>query len=94
MQPSCHAGAGPKQLLQRPDIRQHLSKLLYAKEWAKSIAQSHPVSEARTVTLAKHWEDVDKIQQALGDVQQDLLPLLQNRQKYNKLMGGTHTSWF
>ncbi len=83
-----------KQLVLRPDVRHHLSKLLYAEEWARSIEESHPVTEARDLTLAKHWEDVRKIQQVLHNVQNELMPMLQSRQRYNKVMGPTHTAWF
>jgi len=83
-----------KQLVLRPDVRHHLSKLLYAEEWAKSIEESHPVSEARNVTLAKHWEDVGKIQKVLYKVQSELMPMMQSRQRYDEVMGRTHTAWF
>ena len=83
-----------KQLVVRPDVRHHLSKLLYAEEWAKSIEESHPVSEARAVTLAKHWEDVGKIQKVLHKVQSELMPMMQSRQRYNEVMGHIHTAWF
>lgn len=83
-----------KQLLSRPDVRHHLSKLLYADEWAESIQESHPESEAREVTLAKHWEDVAKLKAVLENVQNKLLPLMQNRQLYNDVMGNAHGSWF
>ena len=83
-----------KQLLTRPDVRHHLSKLLYADEWANSIQESHPKSEAREVTLAKHWEDVAKLKAVLENVQNKLLPLMQNRQLYNEVMGHAHASWF
>ena len=83
-----------RQLLLRPDVRHHLSKLLYADEWAKSIKESHPVSEALSVTLAKHWEDVSKIRDALQSVQTKLLPIMQDRQLYDKVMAGTATAWF
>ncbi|KAL0029367.1 hypothetical protein WJX77_002479 [Trebouxia sp. C0004] len=83
-----------KQLVLRPDVRHHLSKLLYAKEWANSIEESHPVSEARNVTLAKHWEDVGKIQKVLHNVQSELMPMMQSRQRYNEVMGHKHTAWF
>ena len=75
-------------------MRHHLSKLLYADEWAKSIEESHPVSEARNVTLTKHWEDVGKIKKALRDVQHKLLPIMKSRQLYNEVMGSTQTAWF
>lgn len=88
------ASLQPKQLLQRSDVRHHVSKLLYANEWAKSIEESHPMSEARTVTLAKHWEDVAKIKQALHGVHDKLLPVLHNKQTYNEVMSGTQTAWF
>ena len=75
-------------------MRHHLSKLLYADEWATSIEESHPVSEARSVTLAKHWEDVSKIKEALQSVQNTLLQVLQNRQLYHEVMAGAKTAWF
>lgn len=75
-------------------MRHHLSKLLYANEWATSIEESHPVSEARSVTLAKHWEDVNKIKQALQGVQNKLLPVMQSRQQYDEVMAGARTAWF
>ena len=78
----------------RPDVRHHLSKLLYAEEWAKSIEESHPVSEARAVTLAKHWEDVGKIKKVLHHVQNELLPMMQSRKRYSEVMGNIHTAWF
>lgn len=83
-----------RQLLLRPDVRHHLSKLLYADEWATSIEESHPISEARSVTLAKHWEDVSKIKQALQSVQDKLLPVMQSRQLYDEVMAGAHAAWF
>ena len=83
-----------RNLLLRPDVRHHLSKLLYAAEWAKSIEESHLVSEARSVTLAKHWEDVDKIREALHNVQNKLLPIMQSRRLYDSVMAGTKTAWF
>lgn len=83
-----------KQLVLRPDVRHHLSKLLYAEEWAKSIEESHPVSAARNLTLAKHWEDVEKIQKVLHKVQSELMHMMQSRQRYNEVMGHTHTAWF
>ena len=75
-------------------MRQHLSKLLYADEWATSIEESHPVSKARSVTLAKHWEDVDKIKEALQTVQKKLLPVMQSRQLYDEVIAGAQTAWF
>ena len=83
-----------RHLVLRPDVRHHLSKLLYAEEWAKSIEESHPVSEARAVTLAKHWEDVGKIKKVLHHVQNELLPMMQSRERYNEVMGNIHTAWF
>ena len=82
------------QLLVRPDVRHHLSKLLYAEEWAKSIQESHPVSEARSATVANHWNDVSKIKEALQNVQNKLLPVMQNRKLYDEVMGGKPTAWF
>ncbi|KAL3160469.1 hypothetical protein ABBQ32_010786 [Trebouxia sp. C0010 RCD-2024] len=82
------------QLLLRPDVRHHLSKLIYAEEWAKSIQESHPVSEARSATLAKHWNDVNKIKEALHNVQNILLPVMQNRKQYDEVMAGKRTAWF
>lgn len=83
-----------RQLLLRPDVRHHLSKLLYADDWATSIEESHPVSEARNVTLAKHWEDVSNLKQALQSVQDRLLPVMRNRQLYDEVMAGAHAAWF
>lgn len=83
-----------QQLLSRPDVRHHLSKLLYADEWAKSIAESHPVSEAREVTLEKHWDDVAKLKAVLGNVQYKLLPIMQDRLLYNQTMGNAYAAWF
>lgn len=81
------------QLLLRPDVRHHLSKILYAEDWARSIDESHPVSEARSVTLAKHWEDVAKLKSVLHVVHSKLLPVMQDRTKYAKLVGESY-AWF
>ena len=75
-------------------MRHHLSKLLYATDWAASIEESHPVSEAREVTLAKHWEDVAKLKSVLHSVQNKLLPVMQDRQLYDQVMGRAHAAWF
>ena len=83
-----------RQLLLRPDVRHHLSKLLYADEWAASIEESHPVSEARSVTLANHWDDVKKIKEALQSVQNKVLPIMQSRKLYDEVMAGARTAWF
>lgn len=82
------------QLLRRPDVRHHLSKLLYANEWAQSIQESHPVSEARSATLAKHWDDVKKIKEALLNVQNKLLPIMQSRRLYDEVTAGGQSTWF
>jgi len=39
---------------------------VYAEEWSHSILESHPPSAARDAALAVHWEEVDKIRNALG----------------------------
>ena len=47
-------------------MRKHLLRLVHAREWAASIAESHPDTPERTKSLDTHWREVDVIARALG----------------------------
>lgn len=44
--------------LLRAGVREHLCKLVYADEWARSVEESHDDSEARRQALDTHWQEV------------------------------------
>ena len=54
------------EVLLRPHMRKHLLRLVHAREWAASIAESHPDTPERTKSLDTHWREVDVIARALG----------------------------
>lgn len=58
-----HAGkseAGTTEmLLQEPEARKYLSKILLADEWAESLKQSHPESEQQAANLQAFWQDIE-----------------------------------
>lgn len=37
-------------------------QVLYAREWAASLEQSHPLTEAREAAVRDHWHDVEMIE--------------------------------
>ena len=41
-------------------------KVIFAEEWAESIAAAHPESPGRTAALETHWREVDVIARALA----------------------------
>ena len=45
--------------------RQLLAKYIYAEEWATSLVESHPSSEARDQVVTKHRQDVAMIKEGL-----------------------------
>jgi hypothetical protein len=54
------------ELASRPELRTLLAKVLYAREWADSIEESHlKDDESVPKTVQKHWDDVGKIVQGL-----------------------------
>lgn len=79
----------PLRVLMERDFRHMFARLVYAKEWAESIEESHEPSDARDAAMEKHWMDVEQIKvaacqrlQAAGFAARDLedasrqLPLL------------------
>jgi Rps23 Pro-64 3,4-dihydroxylase Tpa1-like proline 4-hydroxylase len=62
---SSHTGELERVLLSRPDLRLLLAKVIYAREWADSITESHLASEALQGALDQHWKDIGTISQAL-----------------------------
>jgi len=60
------AAAEEARALLRPDLRKHLMKVVFAEEWAASIAAAHPESEPRAALLSTHWHEVGIISRALA----------------------------
>ncbi|GLC68387.1 hypothetical protein PLESTF_000685600 [Pleodorina starrii] len=58
--------AAAARFLMHPSVRQHVCKLVYASEWAKSLEESHGDSEARSAMLEQHHREVSIIQRSLG----------------------------
>ena len=44
------------ELLRRHEMRKHLAKAFYAEQWAQSIVDSHPDTDARTAAIQTHWK--------------------------------------
>lgn len=53
-------------VLVQPHLRKHLMRVVYAEEWAQSIAAAHPESPARTAALETHWKEVEVISRVLA----------------------------
>ena len=51
------SSSDPLRVLMERDFRHMFARLVYAKEWAVSIEESHEPSDARTAALEKHWMD-------------------------------------
>ncbi len=65
--PPASEGLGPlARFLVSPQPRRHLSKLVYAAEWAQSLRESHPPGPALDAALTQHWQEVGVIDRALG----------------------------
>ncbi|EFJ50827.1 hypothetical protein VOLCADRAFT_88147 [Volvox carteri f. nagariensis] len=58
--------AAAARFLMHPSVRQHVCKLVYASEWARSLEESHMVSEAREAMLEQHHREVAIIRRSLG----------------------------
>lgn len=54
----------PLRVLMERDFRHLFARLVYAKEWALSIEESHDPSDARDAALENHWRDVQRIKEA------------------------------
>lgn len=60
--------ASPHDRLLNSKLRNLIAKIIYAREWADSIEQSHSDSAARNMALQKHWKDVAVISQAYPEL--------------------------
>ncbi|KAI9205925.1 prolyl 4-hydroxylase [Polychytrium aggregatum] len=58
--------------LMYPTHRNHILKLVYADEWARSIVESHPAGHLHDLLLEQHFRDAEIIARAYGRY----LPLL------------------
>jgi len=54
----------PLRVLMERDFRHLFARLVYAREWALSIEESHDPSDARDAALENHWMDVQRIKEA------------------------------
>lgn len=63
---STSAAADALAHLMQPAIRPHVCKYVYADEWAKSLAESHPPGPALESAVARHVEEVGTIRTALA----------------------------
>lgn len=55
-------------LLSEPEMRKALTKLAFAKEWAQSLMDSHPDTEARSTALHNFEKERQQLESALGKV--------------------------
>jgi len=92
--PAVAPGAGPEALA-LPELRKHLLRLAWAKEWADSIRDSHPSGEARDAHVAAHWDEVDVIERALTAVcpSLDRSVRLLREGKPAEAFDGAHVDW-
>ncbi|KAG2445831.1 hypothetical protein HXX76_000435 [Chlamydomonas incerta] len=58
--------AAAARFLMHPAVRQHVSKLAYAEEWARSLEESHGDSGSRAAMLEQHHKEVDIIRRSLA----------------------------
>ncbi|PNW74928.1 hypothetical protein CHLRE_12g504100v5 [Chlamydomonas reinhardtii] len=58
--------AAAARFLLHPAVRQHVSKLVYAEEWARSLEESHGDSDTRGAMLEQHHKEVDIIRRSLA----------------------------
>ncbi|KAG2451493.1 hypothetical protein HYH02_004091 [Chlamydomonas schloesseri] len=58
--------AAAARFLMHPAVRQHVSKLAYAAEWARSLEESHEDSATRAAMLDQHHKEVEIIRRSLA----------------------------
>ena len=79
--------------LMQPHIRKHVQKLVYAEEWATSIAESHPDGPGRDAVIQKHWDEVEIIRRALAPYQHAIADL--HKKSMDKSSASTpRVAWF
>ena len=72
LRPDCRAllaeYADTAAIMGEPEMRKALTKVAFAKEWAKSLRDSHPDSDARAQALVNFEEERRLLLQVLGKV--------------------------
>lgn len=63
-------------MLKEPELRKALTKLAYADEWAKSLQDSHPDTEARAIALENFERERKILFEAVARVFPDTASLL------------------
>lgn len=87
------AGTTPEAALSallRPEIRKHVVKAALGGEWAKSIEESHPDSEARSIALQTHWREIDLLKSAIEPV---LRAAGISLEEFSQAASGAKISW-
>jgi hypothetical protein len=92
--------ASPWSALLRAGVREHLCKLVYADEWAASLAESHARTPGLDDVIAGHWAEVSAIAQTLapvlGPVDADMTRLLDEHEQPQSLLAdalAAHVDW-
>lgn len=81
-------------------MREHLCKLVYADEWAASLAESHAPSPDLDKNIESHWSEVAAIAQTLAPllshVDADMTTLLDQHTAPASLLAdalSAHVDW-
>ena len=81
------------ELLQEPEVRKAVTKLAYAEEWATSLQESHPDSEARATTLAQFWKEVEVLRREVLRVAPGMQDIIEGGKAREAALQFEH-SWF